>query len=321
VCTLSGETPTCTQMLASARGCRVGIGRVRGRARALARGGRARRRVGVGVAGGQLATTASARHHQRPPHAGSNPRRKRASPDHALLRLTGGLRVDPLADLAALVLLGALLVALLLDPGGPRRGPHVALYCLITAALLLVVHAGALLPLVAGLEIAALGLGALLAVDPRSRRAAWSWLFGQAIISGLLLFGVALLFGATGTTDLSELGGRVSAVFTRWGASPAQAAVDLLQSGVSIPPQLAEQARTRAVTAMAPAALFIPACSSPSRACSRVERAILVLQAQVDEALDLDAEVDGGEHERLEGAEVGGPLAGAGVPARAQGEA
>jgi NADH-quinone oxidoreductase subunit N len=176
----------------------------------------------------------------------------------ALLRLTGGLRVDPLADLAALVLLGALLVALLLDPGGPRRGPHVALYCLITAALLLVVHAGALLPLVAGLEIAALGLGALLAVDPRSRRAAWSWLFGQAIISGLLLFGVALLFGATGTTDLSELGGRVSAVFTRWGASPAQAAVDLLQSGVPIPPQLAEQARTRAVTAMAPAALFIP---------------------------------------------------------------
>jgi hypothetical protein len=54
---------------------------------------------------------------------------------------------------------------------------------------------------------------------------------------------------------------------------------------------------------------------------ARVERTILVLQAQVDQALDLDAEMDRGEHERREGAEGGGPLAGAGVPLRTQGDA
>jgi hypothetical protein len=52
-----------------------------------------------------------------------------------------------------------------------------------------------------------------------------------------------------------------------------------------------------------------------------VEVAVLLLQAEVGEAGDVDAEVHGGQHERLEGGEGGDPLRGVVVPALAQGHA
>jgi NADH-quinone oxidoreductase subunit N len=70
--------------------------------------------------------------------------------------------------------------------------------------------------------------------------------------------GLALVYGATGTTRLGELGGRVSAVFLRWGASTVQAAVDLLQSSSPLIPGLEAQARDAAVTGAAPAMLLVP---------------------------------------------------------------
>lgn len=178
--------------------------------------------------------------------------------DVGTLLAGGGLVVDPLALFASVLILTGLVAGLLLARPGPHAGPRAALALLLAAGLLLAVHATDLLGLVAGLEVAGLGLCALLAVDRRTRAAAWDWLIGHGLSASLLLLGVALVVGATGTSRIADLGARVGMVFTRWGASPSQAAVDLLQSGVPIPEALTEQARTRAVTAMAPAALFIP---------------------------------------------------------------
>ncbi|MEZ4384222.1 MAG: proton-conducting transporter membrane subunit [Nannocystaceae bacterium] len=170
--------------------------------------------------------------------------------------LGGALIVDPLAALVDLALLAALAATILLS----RRddAPGIASAVVIAAGLMLTIHAVDLLPMVAGLEIGALGLVALLGRDPAARPAALRWLVGQGILSATLLFGVALIVAATGTTAIAEIGGRAAMIFTRWGAGPAQIAVDLLTSGVPIPEALEGEARRRAVTAMAPAALFLP---------------------------------------------------------------
>jgi NADH:ubiquinone oxidoreductase subunit 2 (subunit N) len=170
--------------------------------------------------------------------------------------LGGALIVDPMAALLDLALLVAVAAALVL--GERDDSPGIASAVVIGAGLMLTIHAVDLLPLVAGLEIGALGLVALLGRDPDARPAALRWLVGQGILSAALLFGVALVVAATGTTAVAEIGGRAAIIFTRWGAGPAQVAVDLLTSGVPIPEALEAEARRRAVTAMAPAALFLP---------------------------------------------------------------
>ena len=181
-----------------------------------------------------------------------------SSIDAGLPLLGGSLVIDPLAALCDTALLLAILVALLVDRRFSLDPPALACAVVAGAGLMLTIHAADLLPLVAGLEIGALCPLVLLARDPKLRPQALRWLVGQGILSVILLFGVALLIAATGTTSIASLGARAAMIFTRWGAGPAQVAVDLLTSGVPIPPALEAEARNRAVTAMAPAALFLP---------------------------------------------------------------
>lgn len=176
--------------------------------------------------------------------------------DSGLLLLDGGLVVDHLAALADLVVVAALIFALALDRAASPAA--VASATVLGAGLLLTIHAGDLLALLAGLEIAALALTLLVARGRGDRPAALRWLIGQGVLSAILFFGVALLVAATGTTSLMELGGRAAVIFTRWGAGPAQVAVDLLDGQMAIPAALEAEARVRAVGAMAPVALFIP---------------------------------------------------------------
>ncbi len=181
-----------------------------------------------------------------------------SSIDPGIALLGGSLVIDPLAALCDTALLFAILFALLCDRRVSLDPPATATALVAGAGLMLTIHAADLLPLVAGLEIGALSLLLLIARDPQQRPQALRWLVGQGILTVTLLFGVALLVAATGTTSIASLGARAAMIFTRWGAGPAQIAVDLLTSGVPIPEALEAEARNRAVTAMAPAALFLP---------------------------------------------------------------
>ena len=176
--------------------------------------------------------------------------------------LGGALVADRLAlavDLAVIVALLAIVAGDAARPGGAAR--H-GLSLLVGVGAMLCAHAGDLTVLVAGLELACLATAALLWLgrEPgeQGARAGWTWLIGQALAAGLWWMGLALVYGATGTTRLGELGGRVSAVFLRWGAGTVQAAVDLLQSSSPLIPGLEAQARDAAVTGAAPAMLLVP---------------------------------------------------------------
>lgn len=178
--------------------------------------------------------------------------------------LGDALVVDRLAlglDLAVIVALAAIVAA---DPARPGAATRHGLILLAGAGALLCAHAGDLTTLVGGLELACLAAAALLWLARDSvgaehgARAGWTWLIGQVVAAGLLWLGVGLIYGATGTTRLGELAGRVSAVFLRWGASQVQAAVDLLQSPAPLIAGLEAHARDAAVTGAAPAMLLIP---------------------------------------------------------------
>ncbi len=170
------------------------------------------------------------------------------------------LVVDRLGLGLDLVVLVAL--AVLLAVSGPGPGSRQGLLLLAGAGALLCVHAGDLSTLVAGLELACVATGALLWLERGAARGAaqagFTWLIGQGLAAGLLWLGLGLVYGATGTTRLAELGGRVGAVFLHWGASAVQAAVDLLHSSEPLNASLLAYSRDAAVHGAAPAMLLIP---------------------------------------------------------------
>lgn len=176
--------------------------------------------------------------------------------------LGGALVADRLAlglDLMVLVVLLALV-----GLEAPRSGAAARLGAtlLVGVGALLCAHAGDLTVLVVGLELACLAAAALLwlgrEAGEQGARSGWTWLMGHALAAGLWWLGLALIYGASGTTRLGELAGRIGAVFLRWGANTTQASVDLLQSSSPLVAGLEAQARDGAVMGAAPAMLLIP---------------------------------------------------------------
>ena len=155
-----------------------------------------------------------------------------------------------------LELLVLVALAVLIAVESPGSGARHGLLLVAGTGALLCVHAGDLSTLVAGLELACLAAGALLWSG--RGRAGFNWLIGQGLAAGLLWLGLGLIYGATGTTRLADLGGRVGAVFLHWGASAVQAAVDLLHSREPLTGSLLAYSRDAAVHGAAPAMLLIP---------------------------------------------------------------
>ena len=164
------------------------------------------------------------------------------------------LVVDRLGLGLGLLVLVALAVLIAVE--SPGSGARHGLLLVAGTGALLCVHAGDLSTLVAGLELACLAAGALLWSG--RGRAGFNWLIGQGLAAGLLWLGLGLIYGATGTTRLADLGGRVGAVFLHWGASAVQAAVDLLHSREPLTGSLLAYSRDAAVHGAAPAMLLIP---------------------------------------------------------------
>jgi len=161
------------------------------------------------------------------------------------------LVADRLALWIDAVVLVAIAVLVACDGAAGAANRH-GLVLLAGVGALLCAHAGDMTVLVVGLELACLAAAALLG------RVGRTWLIGQGVAGVLLWLGLGLMYGATGTTRLGDLAGRVSAVFLRWGAGTVQSAVDLLQSPGPLQGGLEAHARDVAVTGAAPAMLLIP---------------------------------------------------------------
>ena len=95
-----------------------------------------------------------------------------------------------------------------LQERGLHKGEVVVLVLFATLGMMLLIAAGSLVMVYLGLEMLALCSYALVAIDrdnPLASEAAMKYFVLGSLASGLLLFGMSLLYGATGTLDLASL--------------------------------------------------------------------------------------------------------------------
>ena len=94
------------------------------------------------------------------------------------------------------------------------QGEYYALVLFSAAGLMLMAGTGELISIYVALELSSLSLYALVAFlkDPKSSEAGLKYMILGAISSAVLLFGMAFVFGLTGTTHLDQIVDKVSAL-------------------------------------------------------------------------------------------------------------
>ena len=95
------------------------------------------------------------------------------------------------------------------------RGEYFVLALFATFGIFIMASASSLLTMYLGIELLALSQYSLVAFDresPVAAEAAMKYFVLGAIASGALLYGISIIYGVTGTFDLSELAMRVDAV-------------------------------------------------------------------------------------------------------------
>ena len=126
----------------------------------------------------------------------------------------GGLfRADAFAGLAKLMIFAASGAALVVAPAffgrtGTMRAEYPVLILLSTLGMSIMVSAGDLMTLYVGLELQSLAayvLAAFLRDDTRSAEAGLKYFVLGALASGILLFGMSLTYGFTGTTTFGGI--------------------------------------------------------------------------------------------------------------------
>ncbi len=134
--------------------------------------------------------------------------------DNGPMTLVGGaLALDKLAMFMTITIcLGALLVSILSDDfleRTPNRGPEIyALYLVAALGGIVMASANDLIVLFLGLETLSLALYVLAASNRRSSESAESgikYFVLGSFASALFLYGIALLYGGTGSTNISEI--------------------------------------------------------------------------------------------------------------------
>ena len=133
--------------------------------------------------------------------------------DDRLEAFGGGLRADRFSALMNIIFLSAALVTILLAWREPaavdRRGEYVALILVSVSGMMLVAGAGDLIAIFLGIEILSVSLYVLCALEiwrAKSLESGLKYLITGAVGAAVLLYGLTLLFGATGTTSLAEIG-------------------------------------------------------------------------------------------------------------------
>jgi len=130
----------------------------------------------------------------------------------------GGMYVtDPMANVLKLFSILTVAVALVYAQSYARdrglwKGELFTLTLFALLGILLMISANNLLVIYLGLELQALSLYTLVALrrdDARSSEAAMKYFVLGALASGFLLYGMSMLYGATGTLDINELADRI----------------------------------------------------------------------------------------------------------------
>ena len=139
----------------------------------------------------------------------------RASGDDSLARSAfGGMYIaDQVAAVCKFFILGSTLLAYVyarphLKPRGLFQGEFYTLTLFAVIGMMLLVSAGNLLSAYLGLEMLALCSYALVALNrdsPLSSEAAMKYFVLGALASGLLLYGMSMVYGATGSLDLGGI--------------------------------------------------------------------------------------------------------------------
>ena len=128
-------------------------------------------------------------------------------------KLTGLVAVDGFAVFVQAVILGATLLALLLSGGYLRREDlespeYFALMLCSATGMMLMASANDLITIFLSLEILSIALYVLAAFDRRrltSQEAGLKYFLLGSFSSAVFLYGIALVYGATGTTNLTGI--------------------------------------------------------------------------------------------------------------------
>jgi NADH-quinone oxidoreductase subunit N len=151
----------------------------------------------------------------------------------------GGLRADRFSLLLSGVFLAAALFTILLGWREPaavdRRGEYVGLILISTAGMMLVASAGDLISIFLGIEVLSVSLYVLCALEvwrERSLESGLKYLIIGAVGAAILLYGLTLLFGATGSTSLTEIGERIGGTSLA-GEPLVAAAMALIAAGLA----------------------------------------------------------------------------------------
>ena len=136
-----------------------------------------------------------------------------ANVDHRVLLFSESYVADPLAVLLKLFAFSAIAVGLLysreyLERRGMMRGEYYVLALTSLLGIFVLISANSLLTVYIGVELMSLSLYAMVAFDRDSGIAAESamkYFVLGAIASGMLLYGMSLIYGLNGTLNLDQL--------------------------------------------------------------------------------------------------------------------
>ena len=135
-------------------------------------------------------------------------------PDGSLVSFSGTFVADPMAAILKLatLVIGWFLFFYLhahLRVREKARGEHFILGLFALLGMMVLVSAANLLTVYLGLELLSLSLYAMVALDrdsPVAAEAAMKYFVLGALSSGMLLYGMSMVYGATGTLDLASIG-------------------------------------------------------------------------------------------------------------------
>ena len=134
-----------------------------------------------------------------------------------IVALGGGYRLDHMSVLFNVIFISCAILTLLLSwnesAGVDRRGEYAALVTVATAGMILVAGAGDLIMIFLGIEILSVALYVLCALElwrERSLESGLKYLIVGAVGSSFLLYGLAFLFGTTGSVNLTEIGNKLT---------------------------------------------------------------------------------------------------------------
>ncbi len=131
---------------------------------------------------------------------------------------SGVVITDLFGTMFKLIVLGGTLLAVLFSPAYVERrlsrfhGEYYGLLLLATVGMMLLVSMGELISIVLALEIQTFALVALIALlkDAKSTESALKFLLLSAVATAVMLYGMAILFGLTGTTFIADMPGVVA---------------------------------------------------------------------------------------------------------------